>query len=322
MDQKSLKRQKTSNSFQSAIIILAMAVISGVVGWMIAGWVGFIVAIAAAIFLSFFAARISPAIVLRMYHAREITARNAPELHAIFVELCRRAKLESLPRLYYIPSRMMNAFAIGSDKNAAVALTDGILRVLRPREIAGVLGHEISHIRHDDIKVLSTADIFSRVTGLISRVGLFIALGSLGWFLLTGQFSYWIVKGPILFAAPVFNVMLLLALSRSREFNADLGAVELTGDVDGMISALQRIHRSVSAASGILVPGRRRMEPALLRTHPPLEQRVRELREVAPKISQSEVDPIEVIQARHLGRQVVKPVRRTARWHPTNGLWY
>lgn len=303
-----------------------MAAISGIVGWLLAGWFGFVLAIGFAIFLCLFAGRLSPLVVLRMYRAREITAQNAPDLTRIFQELCRRAELDSAPRLFYIPSRMMNAFAMGSDDNACVAVTDGILRLLRPREMAGVLAHEISHVRHRDIRVLSIADVFTRITSFVSRLGLFVFLGAMGWYLLTDQPTWWLIKGPVLLCAPLFSSLLQLALSRSREFNADMGAVELTGDPDGLISALTKIHRSLSKSHRISYPGR--IDPAFLRTHPPLEQRVAELRDVAPRqqpiesAPAAEPDPIQVIKSRQIAPAIVAPVRRRVRWHPSNGLWH
>jgi len=136
------------------------------------------------------------------------------------------------------------------------------------------------------------------------------------------------VLAPCLTNWPQFvlqsSVLLQLALSRSREFNADLGAVELTGDPSGMIAALQKIHRS--AASGgkrLRLSGRRRVEPAMLRTHPPLRERVLRLLDLSPKtVQESDNDPIQVINKRHVGDAVVLPVRKLPRYHFRNGMWY
>ena len=324
MDPERIRQQRLSNRLQSLVLIVGMGLISGLMGWLLFGKLGFAAALIGSLILAVLGPRISPPLVLRMYRARKITRRESSELVEIVNELSRRAKLKRPPEIYYVPSRMLNAFAMGYDSKSYVAVTDGLLRFLRPRELAGVLAHEVSHIRFHDIRVLSAADMFSRVTSFISRIGMFIGLAALFWFLTVGNFSWWLVKGPILFIAPVASVLLQLALSRSREFNADLGAVELTGDPRAMISALQKIHRSsVDGFKRLTFPGRRRVEPALLRTHPPLDQRVERLLELTPQVvEEQEFDPIQVINKRHVAEKIVKPVRKPPRYHLSNGMWY
>lgn len=177
---------------------------------------------------------------------------------------------------------MPNAFAVGNQVEAAVAVTDGLLRILPPRELAGVLGHELAHIRHNDLRVMVTADAVARVTSTFARIGFLVLIFGFPAFLMGGFRAPWLVAGAVLFLAPMVAVFLQLALSRSREFNADLGAVELTRDPRGLALALERIERV--ARGGWL---RRwlgnpadRGQPAWLRTHPPTEERVARLLEV------------------------------------------
>ena len=228
--------------------------------------------------LYFANARISPALVLRMYRARHLDFEQAPRLYAIVQKLAQRAELDRPPSLHYLPSDVMNAFTVGSQANAVVALSDGLLRRLDLREVSAVLAHEISHIRNNDTRIMSFADLTSRMTNLLSILGQFLLVVNLP-LMLTGRviFNWWAIL--LLVAAPTVSSLVQLALSRTREYNADLGAAELTGDPEALASALNKMdHFQGGWLRRMLRPGYQKLpEASMLRTHPPTAERVRRL---------------------------------------------
>ena len=305
-----------TNYAQSAIMIIAMAGIMGICGYAIAGMTGLFLALCFALFIIVSTSRATAGLVLKMYKARPLTREDAPGLVEIFDTLVKRAKLDHYPRLYYVPSEMMNAFATGRNENVAVAVTDGLLRNMSPREIAGVLAHELSHVRHRDIFVMSIADAFSRVTATIGQIGIYMLMFAIPSVMMGMKLT--MLGGLVLLLAPSASAMLQLALSRSREYEADRGAAQLTGDPLGLAMALkklQTVHTGVFQK--ILLPGRKSPEPALLRTHPPTEDRIARLKEMAG-MDQSIKLPEPEILAKSFQPQT--RIRRP-RWHLT-GLWY
>ena len=181
------------------------------------------------------------------------------------------------PRLYYIPSRMLNAFAVGERDDAVIALTDGMLRTLSLRELAGVLGHELSHIRNNDLWLMGLADLVGRLTRLMTMVGLILLVLAIPLWLGGATGFPWFVI-PLLVLAPQLTTLLQLALSRAREYEADLDAAGLTGDPMGLASALAKLERFQRGVwEQILMPGYRLPEPSLLRSHPPTAQRIARL---------------------------------------------
>ena len=258
-----------------------------------------------------------------MYQARQISRTASPELYDLFQELVKRAELESSPSLHYIPSRTLNAFAVGQEQNSAVAITDGLLRILTPREIAGVLAHEVSHIRHHDMWVLGIADSVSRITGTLSQIGQVMLLFALPMSIAGGGFLL-LITALILVFAPLISNLMQLALSRSREFNADLGAVQLTRDAVGLASALSKLERATSGggAPWIFAGRKKATVPAMLRTHPPTDERIERIMEAGRSIGQ-QVHPAED-HPRYRRRVVLDDhprVRTGPRWHVA-GLWY
>jgi Zn-dependent protease with chaperone function len=224
----------------------------------------------------------SPWLVLRLYRARPLRPTEAPELYAAVTELARRAELLAVPSLYYVPSQMVNAFAVGSRREAAVAVTDGLLRALSLREIIGVLAHELSHIRNNDLRVMGLADLMSRLTNMLSLFGQLLLFVNLPLMLAPGvQVSWWAIL--LLIFAPHLSLLAQLGLSRTREYDADLNAAALTGDPEGLASALAKIERRQRRLLDFLFPGRGLPEPSWLRTHPPTEERIRRLLAFAPR---------------------------------------
>ena len=320
-----VRSKDSSNTFHTILLILAMAVLAGFVGYLLGGKFGLFAAVVLTLFGLVAGSRASAAIVLRMYKAQPIHPQQAPQLFAIYNELCRRAQLSPYPKLYYIPTRMPNAFAVGMGKSSAVALTDGIIRMMNPRELAGILAHEITHVQYRDTSVLGVADIISRTISALSRVGLLMIFLSAGSLFGNSAISFW-ATGAILFFSPTVAVMLQLALSRTREFNADHGAAELTGDAHGLASALKKLDRMAQNQGGVLGkimrPGMKRQQPAMLRTHPPTEDRIAALMEIAQELESRRPLPDEVLPSDRRIVPVDRPrVRQKPRYRIVSGLW-
>lgn len=310
------RQHHLSNTLQSVLLIAAMAGLLGLLGWIVAAAEGLAVAVIVSVLVALLGPRVSPWLVLRMYRAQPIHPRQAPDLYGALHELARRAQLSRPPTLYYIPTSMLNAFAVGSRDQAAIALTDGLLRHLDGRELVGVLAHELSHVRHNDMWVMNLADVISRMTMALSQIGLLLLLFGLP-LLLLGIIRISLPALLLLIFAPTLVALLQLALSRTREYEADRGAVELTGDPQGLASALQKLeHYQGGWLERILMPGRREPDPALLRTHPPTTDRIRRLRELAPPRPTPRRPSLQIPTYTPPTRIATRP-----RWH-LNGLWY
>ncbi len=319
-----LSNKDSSNTVHTILLIGAMAVLAGLVGFFLGGKFGLIGAVLLTLFGLATGSRVSASLVLRMYKAQPIHPHQAPQLFEIYNELCRRADLSPYPKLYYIPTRMPNAFAVGLGNSSAVALTDGILRMMNPRELAGILAHELTHVRCRDTSVLGVADIFSRTISALARIGLIMMFLSFGSVAMKSGIPFW-TTGAILFFSPTIAVMLQLALSRTREFNADRGAAELTGVAHGLASALKKLDRMTEGGmlQRIMRPGMRRQQPAMLRTHPPTEDRIAALLEVAQELAADIPLPDSMLPEE---RRIPAPadqsrVREKPRYHFVSGIW-
>ncbi len=281
VDARDLRRQRRRNARQATALLAGMISGLALAAWLLAGAQGLIaVAIAGAVLIAV-RPQVPPAVVLRLYGAVPLPAHAAPDLHRLVAALADRAGLPSTPRLHYVPSRLLNAFAVGRPEHAAIAVTDGLLRRLEGRELAGVLAHEISHVRSDDVWVMSLADVLTRLSHALAYAGL--ALLALGLPLLQAQAVDLALVALTLLALPTLVTLLQLALSRSREHDADLEAARLTGDPVGLARALAILDREHGRGwERILAPQRRGPDPLLLRTHPPTQERIARLRALAP----------------------------------------
>ncbi|MGF7007756.1 zinc metalloprotease HtpX [Aminobacter sp. BE322] len=273
------RRNRALNTLQTWLLGGGSLLLLAVTAWAFGGGTGILYAVVFGAVSMWAVRRISPQMVLSMYKARQVIPADFPAGFRIVEELARRAELPAVPKLYVIPSKMMNAFAVGRRDDAAIAVTDALARNLTPRELAGVLAHEISHIAHEDVKVMAFADMVSRFTSFMSTVGLVSLFFNLAGF--AGGFRAqvpWLAV-LVLLAAPTIGGLLQMALSRTREFDADLGAVTLTGDPDGLASALTKLERTQGRVwENILLPSGRIPDPSILRTHPLTADRVARLR--------------------------------------------
>ena len=277
LDAEEQRRHKLRNMAQSALILGGMALLVAVCGWILFGPWGLIGVAAAVTVALLFGSRLSSTMVLRMYKAQPLSPRQLPEVFRIIEHLAKRAGLDHVPKLYYVPSAMMNAFAVGRQDDAVIGVTDGLLRALNLRELTGVLAHEMSHIRNNDVWLMGMADLAGRMTRMMSLFGIGLVLFSVPMWLQGGSLVSFLLILLLVFA-PQLTTLLQLALSRSREFDADLDAAGLTNDPAGLSSALAKLERQQrSHWEQILMPGHKLPEASILRSHPPTEERIARL---------------------------------------------
>lgn len=310
-----LDRHALSNGLQSALLIAAMAAVLAAVGWALGGPAMMLGVLLGGLLLLALAPRLPSAWLLRMYGARPLAPYQAPQLHALLVTLSRRAGVR-VPALYYLPSRLMNAFSVGGRDDAALTVSDGLLRGLDRRELAAVLAHELSHIRHNDTQVMGLADAVSRLTHALSLMGQLLVLINLPLIVL-GRTPFPWLGVILLIVAPLVSALLQLALSRTREFDADLGAARITGDPAALAGALAKLEQQERRWSRLLFPGPRNPSPSLLRTHPRTEERVERLLSLTPH----HANPVVAAGGRQTLPQTLPRVERPPRRHPS-GLWH
>ena len=318
MDRQRLRAHKLRNDLQQVGLLALLALLLGYLAWVVGGapfaW-GALIGVALLYLVNPVA---SPRLVLGMYGARGLSRRESPRLYAILEALADRAGLETVPRLYYLPTRVMNAFATGRREDAAIVLSDGLLRRLELRELAGVLAHEVSHVANGDIQIMSFADTVSRITGLLGLLGQVLLVLSIPLVIL-GMETPPLGALLVLLAGPTLSALAQLALSRNREYEADRSAAELSGDPAGLASALEKLERYQGPFwEQVMLPGRRLPDPSLLRTHPPTEERIARLLElVPPRAPLRFVDGGGAQSLPLLGTRRIRPPR----WH-IGGLWY
>jgi len=285
LDAEEQRRHKLRNRAQSVLLLGGMALLVAACGWILFGPIGLIGVVVVALV---FGSRLSAQMVLRMYKAQPLSPAQLPEVFAIIEHLTKRAGLERMPALYYVPSAMMNAFAVGKREEAVIGVTDGLLRALNMRELTGVLAHEMSHIRNNDVWLMGMADLASRLTRMMSLIGAGLLLLSLPMWLQGGSPVSFVLVLLLVFS-PQLTTLLQLALSRAREFDADLDAAGLTGDPAGLSSALAKLERQQrSHWEQILMPGRKLPEASLLRSHPPTKDRIARLNSLYERDSEQD----------------------------------
>lgn len=272
------------------------------------------------VLLVMFSPTASPQLVMRLYRARPISKNEAPQIYQALNELSRRAGLSYLPTPYYLPSNVINAFAVGARDKSAIAITDGLIRTLAWRELVGVLAHEVSHIRNNDIRVMGLADMASRVTSTLSTIGQILLLLNLPLILFSEHHINWWAVAILLFA-PQISALAQLGLSRVREYDADLNAAMLTGDPEGLARALVKLEKNQNSLwRRVFMPGYRIPEPSLLRTHPPTEERVKRLLELKGDFRPSVLTHPHRNLFDQWGLGSNQRIRKP-RWH-ISGLWH
>jgi heat shock protein HtpX len=281
MKKQTIVNHTLLNALHTALLFAGMVILLAVLGLSFAGVRGLMWAGILSVPFLLLGQRLSPRIVLRMLGARPLSANEVPGLYRLVRELARRAHLPSAPRVYYIPNQRMNAFSVGRRDDAAIGVTDGLIRRLSDRELSGVLAHEIAHIQRNDMRVMGFAHLINRMTGMLSSLGQTLLLLNLPLLLFGAAPISWFAV-LLLIIAPSISGLLQLALSRTREFDADLGAARLTGDPVGLAAALRKMEQhEANTFERMLFPGYRRAPtPSLFRMHPQTDERVRRLLEL------------------------------------------
>jgi heat shock protein HtpX len=277
------------NWVKTAMLMAAITALFVVIGGMIGGSKGMMLALLVALAMNFFSYWFSDKLVLKMYNAQEVDEASAPQFYRMVRELATRAQLP-MPKVYLIDENAPNAFATGRNpEHAAVAATTGILRVLSERELRGVMAHELAHVKHRDI-LIST--ISATMAGAISALANFAMF--FGGRDSDGRRSNPIASIAVAMLAPLAGALIQMAISRAREFEADRGGAQISGDPQALASALEKIH---AYAAGVPFPTAEQhpataqmmiMNPLagggiskLFSTHPATEERVARLLEMA-----------------------------------------
>ncbi len=313
MDPSALALHRLRNHLQALLLVAFMGLLCAYLALLLGGTTLAWMTLVLVVFAYALNPVASPRLVMRLYRARRLSPGEAPQIRHLLALLSERAGLKRIPDLYYIPSQLMNAFSTGTERNAAIALSDALIRRLSIPELAGVLAHEISHIVNGDTRVMALADLTARVTSLLSLTGQFLLFLNLPLLLAGGYHIPWVPILVLVFA-PTLSGLIQLALSRTREYEADRGAVALTGDPEALASALVKMEQQTShLLEQLFLPGQRIPEPSLLRTHPRTADRIRRLMELrhGPALD------LTGLTRAHLAQD--EP--RAPRWH-RSGLWY
>lgn len=320
LDPKTHRAHRTRNALHSGLLVGGLGMLTGFSAWLIWGGMGVAATLVAIGCIYAFAPRLPPEMIMRFYRARRIDPRHGGQIVHIVDALSDRAELPAPPRVHVIPSMTLNAFAAGTPENAVIAITEGLLRRLNLNELAGVLAHEISHIRNNDLAVMALADVMTRFTQALAYLALFLALINLPAFLL-GEAEIPLFALVLLYLTPTAGSLLQLALSRTREYDADLEAASLTGDPAALASALEKVERYQGhfwEDMRLPVPGRRVPAPSLLRSHPRTEDRVARLRALGdrPMLPQLAIAEEPMVSLIGLGPVAMRP---RYRW---TGVWF
>lgn len=273
---------------RTTILLAAMTALFLAVGWALGGRGGMMVALGVAIVTNLFAWWNSDKMVLRMHNAQAIGPQDAPQLYRMTQAMAARAGLP-MPALYLIHQSQPNAFATGRNpQNAAVAVNTGLLEMMPEEEVAGVVAHELAHIRNRDTLIMTVTACLAGAIGMLAQFG----------FLFGGRDRE---RGPgplfgllIMLLAPLAAAIVQMAVSRSREYEADRGAAEITGNPAGLARALMRLEQGrhqyvnqtaeanpATAHMFIINPLNGQRMDNLFSTHPRTENRVAALMELA-----------------------------------------
>lgn len=270
------------NGFKTFFLMTVLTVIFVLVGGLLGGREGAVIAFGFAAVTNFFAYWFSDKMVLKRYRAQEVTSPDE-RLYRIVHNLISKANLP-MPKVYIIPQSTPNAFATGRNpKHAAVAATQGIINLLDDDELSGVMAHELTHVKNRDMLTGTIAATFAGAITMLSQFAMFSARGS--------RRQNPLLMLVVLIFAPLVAMFVRMAISRTREFAADRGGAEISGKPLSLASALAKLHQGVQmhplqngnpAHSHLFI-----MNPfagglsKLFASHPPVEERIRRLKEIA-----------------------------------------
>lgn len=273
------------NGFKLMLLMVAMMALFMLVGYLVGGQSGLILAFGLASVLNFISYWYSDKIVLSMYRARPITEADHPRLYRVVTRVATKAMMP-MPKVYLVPSKAPNAFATGRNaEHSAVAATEGLLEILNEDELEGVIGHEMAHISNKDMLIGTIAATFAGAIGILASIARWGAI--FGGYSRDGERGGGIGLLVAAIVAPIMALLIQMAISRQREYRADADAGRTTGKPLALASALSKLHRSPdrrrlgarpqTAHLMIANPLSGRGMMALFSTHPPVEKRIKNL---------------------------------------------
>lgn len=272
---KLLERYKARVFYYTVLLILALGGILVFVGWMVGGLQTIAAVLLALVALFVATPRLPPRMIMRLYRAAPVSYGQVPQLHDALREICRRAGLRHVPMLYILPSPTPNALSAGDSENAAIAVSSGGFELLGEREMVAVLAHEVAHIANGDNRLTLVTELLRQAVGTVCVVGIIFALALL-WTAPNVHVS--LLVFVILGGAPVLAFLCQRAISRLREFAADMTSVELVGDPAALASALVKIDsNSRNLFKRLFGVEQERDLPTLLQTHPETGERIERL---------------------------------------------
>ena len=275
------------NWIKTAMLMAAIMALFGIVGGMVGGQSGMLLALVFGGAMNVFSYWFSDSMVLKMYNAREVDASSAPQFYNMVRDLAQRANLP-MPRVYLIDEAQPNAFATGRNpEHAAVAATTGILQLLSAREMRGVMAHELAHVAHRDILISTVSATMAGAISALANFAMFFGGRSED-----GRPANPLAAIAVALLAPLAASLIQMAISRSREYEADRGGAEISGEPGALADALGKI---LMYAEGRVPLGPAEAHPetaqmmilnplaggglrGLFSTHPPTEERIARLR--------------------------------------------
>lgn len=276
------------NGLKTTMLLAALTALFMALGFTIGGRGGMVIALLVAVGMNLFTYWNADRIVLKMHGARQVDGSSAPEFHGLVATLAQRAGLP-IPKVYVIDSPHPNAFATGRNpENAAVAATTGLLNMLDRDEIAGVMAHELAHVRNRDTLIMTMVATIAGAISMLANFGLFFR----------GNDKSGAMFATILavFVAPFAAMIVQMAISRTREYGADRGGAEISGNPRALASALAKLARGAAAvpnpvaeripatAQLYIVPGLSRGGDSWFSTHPDTGNRIAELEALAAQM--------------------------------------
>ncbi|RVU36380.1 zinc metalloprotease HtpX [Hwanghaeella grinnelliae] len=278
------------NTFRTGLLLAAMTALFLAAGWLMGGQGGLVIAFVIAAAMNFFAYWNADKIVLSMYRAKQVDRNSAPGFYGIVEQLVRRADLP-MPKVYIIDNPQPNAFATGRNpENAAVAATSGLLQMLNSEEIAGVMAHELAHVRNRDTLTMTITATIAGAVGMLANMAMFIGMFGGNRNSPLGGIGALIVA----LLAPFAAMLVQMAISRTREYEADKIGAEICGNPLWLASALQKLESGArridntqaeknpaTAHMFIVNPLHVHGVDSLFSTHPKMANRIRKLEEMA-----------------------------------------
>jgi len=275
------------NHIKTGILLAGLTALFMGAGFMLAGEGGMIIALVVAIGMNAFAYWNSDSLVLKMYKAREVTAQSSPGFYGIIEQLARRAELP-MPRAYIIENPQPNAFATGRNpENAVVAATTGLLKLLNHEEIAGVMAHELAHVKNRDTLIMTVTATIAGALSILANFALFFGNNRNNPLGIIGTIA-------VMILAPFAAMLVQMAISRTREYGADAGGAEICGNPMWLASALKKLEQGATTIDNdvaednpstahmfIVNPLHTRKTDSLFSTHPKTANRVQKLRDLA-----------------------------------------